>query len=51
MLLDPDRVFNLAKLHHALLVPVLLLTFMIGPAGLLVFVLLRPQQLMSGSVS
>ena len=37
------------KLHHALLVPVLLLTFMFGPAGLLAFVLLRPTQILSGS--
>lgn len=39
------------KLHHALLVPVLLLTFMFGPAGLLAFVLLRPKPLLSGSPS
>lgn len=37
------------KLHRALLVPVLLLTFMFGPAGLLAFVLLRPQQSLSGN--
>lgn len=32
------------QMPHALLVPVLLLTFMFGPAGLLAFVLLKPSE-------
>ena len=32
------------KLPHLLTVPLLLLTFMFGPAGLLAFALLRPKQ-------
>ena len=37
------------KLPHLLTVPLLLLTFMFGPAGLLAFVLLRPKQTLSWS--
>ncbi len=37
------------KLPHLLTVPLLLLTFMFGPAGLLAFLLLRPKQTLSWS--
>ena len=39
------------KLHHAVLVPLLLLSFLFGPAGLLAFALLRPKQALSGGAS
>lgn len=39
------------KLHHALLLPVLLLTFMFGPLGLLAFLMLRPKETLSKSLS
>jgi hypothetical protein len=35
------------QLPHALLVPVLLLTFMFGPLGLLAFAVLKPQATLS----
>ena len=35
------------RMPHARLVPVLLLTFLFGPAGLLAFVLLNPRQALS----
>jgi Domain of unknown function (DUF4281) len=35
------------QMHHALLVPVLLLTFMFGPLGLLAFALLKPKVALS----
>ena len=34
-------------MHHALLVPVLLLTFLFGPAGLLLFALLKPREVLA----
>jgi hypothetical protein len=35
------------KMHHALLLPVLLLTFLFGPAGWLAFSLLKPKDALS----
>lgn len=34
-------------LHHAWLVPVLLLTFLFGPAGLLLFSLIKPREVLA----
>ena len=35
------------RLHHGLLLPVLALTFLFGPAGWLAFVVLRPKESLS----